>query len=555
MKKMTWRKWTARALALMLAGSMVLGGSALCGKTAYAAEIGSPIIGSGEEKPTSGSLTIKKNGPTENTPLAGAEFSIYRVMSLTPGDTPGKYAEYKIEEAYKTALSSVKPDELGNYSTAELEALIDKLVAVNTEATAKGVTAEGTGAYTFANLALGYYLVVETGAPEGHMAGSPFLIAVPSTNNYNTSGAGTAWVYDVTAEPKNVKVGLDKELAGEEDGAEQDGTVAVGDYVKYTITTTIPQYPDEYFEGENTVDFTILDTMSDGLTIQNNTTEHPVTVMVDGTEETNKVVAGADTYTMTAAEVTGDNADLSIAFVKDYIKTNRGKNVIVTYYAQVNAKAVMGKPGNPNTAKLEYSHKPGTANNKTTTPDSENPTVKVYTFGIQVAKFKTENDTKTGLEDAKFQLYKGETLEDAVLVETTADDNTMTSGDDGILMFPRLDEGTYFLKETQSPKGFTLLANPIKVEITATKDPTDDTKLTGEFTLKVDGTDVAATEGEFVTQLSVDKGIATVAVENHKGFSLPSTGGMGVTLFLIVGAAGIIGLSIAMTRKPKNRNK
>ena len=83
------------------------------------------------------------------------------------------------------------------------------------------------------------------------------------------------------ASPKNKPVSIDKELAGAEEGAEQDGTVAVGDYVKYVVTTAIPDYPDNYFNQD--VTFRINDVMDDGLAIQN-TEEHKITVKVNGSE-------------------------------------------------------------------------------------------------------------------------------------------------------------------------------------------------------------------------------------------------------------------------------
>ena len=566
MKKMTWRKWTARALALMLAGSMVLGGSALCGKTAYAAETNPAAIDTARK----GSITIERKsaGETEadQVALTGAKFTAYKVLAL--GVTDGKIT-YTPVAGFGDAIGTNTPETLGDKTSAQLDTLADTLSKVEDKGT--GIETSGD-TYKLENLDLGLYLVVETQTPAGYMASKPFLVSVPMANNYNNSGnagAATGWLYDVTAKVKNEKISLEKELA-EETG--NDGTVAVGDFVKYTITTTIPEYTDEYFAakpGETAVvKFVISDTMSNGLDIQNDaegtTNGHFVTVEVKdkGVDAATPVAPGEGNanYTLTAVPQEADTTpDLKIDFSTAYIQDHRGATVTVTYYAKVNANAVMGSTGNSNKAGLEYSNKPGTdadGNPYTEeTPDPEKPEVKVYTFGIQVAKFWKDGATDTALPGAKFRLYKG-SVEEANLVKNAAGQAiTLTTGDTGALTFERLDEGTYFLEEVESPAGYTLLANPIKVEITAAKDSTDATKLTGGFTLKVDGTEVTATEGTFVSQLSTTAGIATIAVENHKGFSLPSTGGMGVTLFLIVGAAGIIGLSIAMTRKPKNRNK
>ena len=131
-----------------------------------------------------------------------------------------------------------------------------------------------------------------------------------------------------------------------------------------------------------------------------------------------------------------------------------------------------------------------------------------------------------------------------VLGEATTDEN-------GILNFPKIDAGTYYLKETKSPVGYTLLANPIKVEIIA--DVNAEGKATGTFTLKVDGNDITAEDGVFTTQLDKENGTAIIAVENQKGFTLPSTGGMGITIFLTIGGLGILGISVVMMKKSKKQ--
>lgn len=550
MKKMTWRKWTARALALMLAGTMVLGGSALCGTTAYAAEDPSQI-----DTTKKGSIAIeRKAGSGEDAEsLTGAEFTAYKVLGLK---SENGMISYEKVDAFADAIGTNTPETLGDLTSTQLDGLANALSKVDGKGTGT-VTSGDT--YKLENLDLGLYLVVETKTPAGYMASKPFLVSLPMTDNYNDSeAAATSWTYDVTAAVKNEKIGITKELAEEEGN---DGTVAVGSFVKYEIQTTVPEYTDDYFVENAAVKFVISDTMSKGLEIQNDaagtTNGHFVTVMVKkGEEAAQKVEPGENNanYELTAEPQANDDIpDLKIDFTKNFIQANRGAQVTVTYYAKVTADAVMGNAGNSNKAGLTYSNKPGTDSegNPYTEETEEKPEVKVYTFGIQVAKFETEGGAKKALPGAKFQLYKGKVFESAELVETGEQDNTVTSDKDGKLTFANLDEGTYFLKETESPKGYTLLASPIMVEITAEKDTAG--ALTGAFTLKVDGKDVNVTEGDFVTQLSAADGIATVAVENHKGFSLPSTGGMGVTLFLIVGAAGIIGLSVAMTRKPKKQ--
>lgn len=76
-------------------------------------------------------------------------------------------------------------------------------------------------------------------------------------------------------------------------------------------------------------------------------------------------------------------------------------------------------------------------------------------------------------------------------------------------------------------------------------------KKMAQWILKVNGEEIKETSGEYTTKLNTTAGTATIAVENHKGFSLPATGGMGIVLFLVIGVAGIIAVSILMTRRTK----
>ena len=522
-------KWIARVMALALTGTLMLGGAAAVKPvTAYAA--GSSII---ETTPKTGKLTIEKKNANGSAELPGATFEIYKVMSLTPGENPGEYASYKAEDPFAAVLTrnNIEPDALDNYSAADLEGIISDLKNVATKGNGTEKTTDDSGNAVFENLPLGYYLVVETAAPSGYVAGSPFLVAIPSTDNYNdTTAAGTAgisWVYDVTVQPKNAQVSINKKL----DNAE-DGSVKVDDYVKYVITTAIPNYPAEY---TNAV-FRIHDVMSDGLAIQNDNT-HPIVVKVGGTP----VDANDNTYTVEAQNKTGDAADLIITFNSTYImtETNKGNPVEVTYYAKVTDKAVTGTQGNPNKVTLDYNHQPGEE------AHAETPEVKVYSFNIKVEKFANEGRQKA-LSNAKFGLYSNVKCTDDVKI------GEATSNDSGVLGFEKIDEGTYYLKEIASPKGYTLLTNPIKVEIIAGKDASS--KANGSFTLEVNDGPITNTSGTFKTRLDVESGTAYVAVENHKGFSLPSTGGAGIAMFLIVGAAGIILVSVAFTRKSRKAN-
>ena len=195
----------------------------------------------------------------------------------------------------------------------------------------------------------------------------------------------------------------------------------------------------------------------------------------------------------------------------------------------------MGKTGNKNSVFLDYNHRSGES---TTAKGAD---VTVYSFGIHVVKFTNDEETKA-LSGAVFQLTNDP--EGLSLVESG------TSDEEGNISFGTLDAGTYYLTEIFSPEGYTLLANPIKVELIA-----DETggKANGALSVKIDGKNITTKTGDYVSKLDEDAGIVTVAVENHKGFSLPSTGGMGVVIFLMIGLAGVGVISVAVCGKRKKQ--
>ena len=514
-KKQKTVRWIAGLMILFLMGTLMVGFGFLMPVTARAA--GNTVI---DGTASTGSLKIIRTDNTpERTPLGGAKYSIYRIMSLTPGTAPGEFASYEKEDAFRDVLQGVEPDQLlGEYSAEELDALAVELEAasVNARPEQTGTTAEGTGICEFSDLPLGYYLVVEKKAPAGYIAGSPFLVAIPSADNYETGAEGTQWVYDVEVMPKSGEISIHKKLADT-----VDGSMAAGDFVQYVVTAEIPDYTDNY---ESPV-FEIRDIMSDGLEVQNDGT-HGITVKVGDTS----ITASDTTYTVTAENKTGNEADLVISFQNAYIKANTGSHVEVTYYAKVTDQAVMGTAGNSNKAVLVYNSKPGT---EATAESSE---VKVFSFGIQVEKYTGANQALNG---AEFELYEDAALTRQIGVAKTTDET-------GILNFERLDEGVYYLKETKAPAGYTLLTNPVKIEITASK---TNGIASGGHTLKVNDKDILETQGIFVTRLDSTSGISTVAVKNQKGFSLPATGGRGILLFLFVGMSGIAAVTVGVIRQ------
>lgn len=467
-------------------------------------------------------------------------------MNITPGTVAGEYANYSIPAEYQSVLSGMDPDILGNYNSAQIEAKAAELIAAGGTAISMPSTGGGgvDGQTTLDNLALGYYMVVETKAPEGYVAGSPFFVAIPSTDNYNdplnNPSEGTEWVYDITVTPKNSEVTFANHIVTKRNTAEanilaKSVSANIGETLLFVSETKVPNFSDDYFSGSGPI-FKITDTMVSGLDYIGNISVY--TVAADGITET-QVTSDAATWTQDDAAT----EDLAVTFAKDFLETNGGKTIRIYYETKLKTDAVRGAQasGNLNQAVLSYSNDL----QNILVPAAKNDKVRIFTFDIKIEKFAQIGGTNTGLAEAKFGLYtdaKCNTL--AGITTATKDTNA-----GGFLQFDGVKAGTYYIKEMQSPKGYKLLANPIKVEIRA------DEPMTGEFALYIENSKVNTTvtdPGEtFVSRFNNANGLSIIAVKNEKGFTLPATGGAGIAIFLIIGIVGLSILSMVMIKRKK----
>mgnify|MGYP000520878497 CR=1 FL=1 len=242
-----------------------------------------------------------------------------------------------------------------------------------------------------------------------------------------------------------------------------------------------------------------------------------------------------------STKITG--CTFEIKFKDDALKAN--DIITVQYTATVNANAVIGVDGNPNETILEY-------NNKYTAPS----TTKTYVWEMGVHKFANlRDDSDHALADAEFQLYKmdGETKKYAKFAETGTNTSIykLTGWDadasnattkvktpaNGNIKFEGLDAGTYYLEETTAPTGYNKLTAPITVVISSTLPTTGGT---ASYTVTADG----ATTTDPI-----------VRVENKAGTELPSTGGIGTTIFYVVGGGLMAAAAILLITKKRMENR
>ena len=340
-------------------------------------------------------------------------------------------------------------------------------------------------------------------------------------DNIAIGGAVSAnenWTLATTdAYAKSTKIKLTKTVKNEDKLAE------VGESVNFTISGTIPSYSAEYTAPK----YILKDTIVNGL-------EYPEKmapiVKVGGS------VVDTTNYTFTLAE---NKKSFTVEFDSQYIlslanATKEQRAVTVDYSANITAEAITNVA--ENRADLNYTTKPN--EEKDATPSS----AYVATFSLDnvIGKVKEDN---TALDNAEFTLYRDEGLTNKFAsYTTTADGDIQFEGLDG--------DQVYYLKETKAPDGYSLNDTVYKIEFT---DITYDAKNEKVVSYNVRITNM--TTNQVVTGAIKYGSPATdfaTTVVNTKISSLPSTGGIGTTIFTIGGCAIMIaaaGLFFATRRK------
>ncbi len=493
------------------------------------------------------SLTISLS-KTENYDPDGSKFTAYQVMSLSQTDGEWKWAMAN-GFVYPDG-GTFEPDALGTYPAARMQELAGKLaLQVNssmTDVLAEKALSNGTCSWTTSKL--GIYLVCETGTKAGNFPSAPFLVSLP----YTDEDSGSTWKYAAVAHPKGSTVGLEK-LIHQAKGSYNNtqtyegdkDTVAIGDEVQYLITTRIPNYTAVYFENGKNPTFKLTDKIAKGLTLK----PASVNIALQGTN------LDAKDYTKTIDTLDDGRTALTIDLASAYLSAadHQNKDLVLSYSVDVNDNASLADSGNENVVTLDYSYDP-------LNPDKPNEIedkADVYTFGIEIEKFDGDSTAaqKTKLEGAQFALYKEKT-KGGTASEALSQNPYRPVGvtdKNGILDFKGLDAGTYYLKEVKAPDDYSLLVNPIKVEIIPNAVDTNGAEVIteGGFTVKINDKEVNAVNTEGVSRiLAADNREDTVivSVANHKGFSLPMSGGRGIALILIIAAAGLMAVTVLFVK-------
>ena len=437
-----------------------------------------------------------------------------------------------ISKAGQTALgdAAAKAETLQTEDDAKAFA---KAVAPYLTTAAGSANTVTDGKYVISGLAAGYYLVKDQ---DGSLTGdadayTEYIIKVVS---------------DTTATPKSSVPTVEKKVKDTNDSTgvtsdwQDSADSDIGDSIPFQLKATLANNVSSY----TTYKVVFHDTLSKGLTYNND-----AKVYIGGTE--------TNGFTVTAT-VNADGTTTLTVSCDDVKALGAGNSSVITveYTAKLNENAVLGSAGNPNEVYLEYSNNPNKSENgNNETGETPKDVVIVFTYKTIINKVDSENAPLTGAAFKLEKLIKGK--DGAAGTWTTVKeftvDETTTS-----FTFSGLDDGQYKLTETKTPVGYNTI-DPIYFVIEATHDETADAptlKTLNAYLTDANGnkqTEVKDGESVNIDLGTVDltAGSITTTVVNKSGSELPSTGGIGTTIFYVLGGVLVLAAVVLLVTKKR----
>ena len=453
----------------------------------------------------SGSSPADKGSITINNAVAGENYTIYKMFDLNSFDTDADTYSYTVDANWKAffesdgagkdyiALDNGHPTWIEGKDAAEFaKAALDYATKKPITAT-KTVTAS-SNTVKFDDLELGYYLVdTSLGALCGLNTTKP----------------------NATIDEKNAEPTIDKTVETSPNNWAASNTAKIGDTVNYKVTITVQTANNRYV---------LHDTMSEGLTFV------PGSVKV--TVHNADVAKG--NYELVTENI--NNETFNINFKDSYIATlAAGTRIEVTYSAVVNEKAKVDDE-NTNNAYLVYGNGHETTHGKTNTSLCQFDLIKYCgTTGklLGGAQFKLydDNDKEINLVKNEDGTYRVATEKETPVayIETVAGQTVKISG---------LGKKVYYLKETVPPAGYNGLTERVQVDLSTGSKNADLAKIT---------------EGKIEVANAAQVG--GVPVMNNAGTTLPSTGGIGTTIFYVVGGGLMVAAAILLITKKRMENR
>ena len=380
----------------------------------------------------------------------------------------------------------------------------------------------------------GYYLIVDTTyfnpGDYYHAYNSFFLLNVPQVP------------YVVPINRKVVKPTVEKEVYDNQDGTNEAGFGSSADHAineefQFKLTATLPANPDRAYDYYDEYMVTFCDTLSAGITFD----RWDTVVINNGGAD---IPIPAENY---YSDASNQDLTLSIEDVKTCapgLNLNNGATITVTYTAHLNEKAYVNTAGgasnteNKNSVYLIYSNNPRSSAFFDRTPESA---VCVYTYQLNNTKYHDDDTQGNELEGAGFKLYSDADCKNEVELyqdgefyypiknATGKEAVEMKSAANGQFNVKGLDAGTYYLRETTPPAGYSACPDTTIV--------------------------ISATHDGNRVNLESSKLYTTIINNKAGGITLPSTGGIGTTLFYVVGGGLMVAAIVLLVTKKRMENK
>lgn len=558
-KKM--QQWAALCLALALAFCL--------GLPVWAEEPEAYGITSGQK----GKIILKwKAGDTKEKSVTATAYQVIRVDYDYDGDVPKSPEFYWVNEVagwvtsfhsdYINAADKSVPEKFkgGSVTAEDMKNFAGDMAQAIRRDTITGLVSisapnTGTGSITFSDLDMGAYLILLEGGTKIYEP--VFVSIVPTWDKQNNTWNLNDLEMYVTAKSQALTLrktvfdnqGQPLRPQDYENGGSACAQVKIGDTVTYMLVADVPAYP---ADADNT-GYQISDNLPEGMTLKKDS------VKVYGLAENApngaiwEQINEPGNYTLNTVSATrpvdgNQSVTFNLNFTYNAIKNYAKIRVVYTATANENLKTIgqdNNGAGNVNTAYLDYNNNPY---GDGSTWETQTGTATVYSYGIMVQKVDKSNSNP--LPGAKFTLKKsGESGEisfvgsNGVYRVATAKERGSTtlevgaSGDEkGKLVISGLDvDTTYELTETKAPDGYIKLSAPVTITIT----DADPNGKVDDGSDSADGTD----------------GYVELKVENGKGFTLPSTGGMGTMLFTAIGTVLMGGGLVLLLLYLRRRNR
>ena len=449
----------------------------------------------GGETTTKGSITI-------TNALKGETYNAYQILYLESYNAEKKIYAYKANSAWeewlRTQTTYVSFDSQGYVTWVEGASAADFAKAAKGQLSGKtvagSVTPTADGSATISNLELGYYLVDST---------------VGALCELNTTKPS------VEIADKNERPTIEKKV--QEDSDESWGDVNdadIGQIVNFKSTVSAKPGAQNYI---------VHDKMDSKL-------EFVSVTSITAGSKTLTEGAGND-YTVVTSGL-NDDCTFHIVFTETYLNSiTADTDIVINYTAKLTSDAV-ADTGYVNDTWLDYGDNQHTEHDTTTT----------YTWKLPIYKYHKDGEAKKALAGAEFILYKGSDESNREYAQVAngkltgwttvkAEATTLISDAEGKIAVEGLDADTYYLEETKAPGGYNKLAGPVKVVISHT----------------------VTDEGAHMTHTLMQDTTAVekVEIENKSGTELPSTGGIGTTIFYVLGSILVIGAVVLLIAKKR----